>query len=116
MAKKRKSSNSSDYIERQLNMLTAAVLAMMERRGQGASQTFRDFNPQDAFEYPSPEMFAENLQADTVGEGPVMDYADKVVGRRSGMSRAVGDRAGNRYMQDVYRLILQNLGNKEPRG
>jgi hypothetical protein len=116
MPKKRKPSDSSDAMQRQLNALAAAVLSMMEQRGQGARQTYRDFDPQDAFEYPSEEMFAENLQADTVGEGPITDYAAQVTGGRNAMSRAVADRAGNQYMRDVYSMILRSLAGNPKRG
>lgn len=109
MAKKRKSASSSDAIERKLDMLTAAVLRMMSERGQGAAQTYRDFSPEDAFEYPSPQMFSENLAGDTVMEGPITDYAAEAAGGRSAMSQNVAGRAGDKYMQDVYRLILANM-------
>lgn len=109
MAKKRKPSNSSDAIERKLNALAAAVLAMMEKRGQGAAQTFRDFDTRDAFNYPSPEMFSQNLAGDTVMEGPITEYAADVTGGKNGMASEVAGRAGDKYMQDVYRMILQNL-------
>lgn len=119
MAKKRKPSNSSDAIERKLNALAAAVLAMMEKRGQGAAQTFRDFDTRDAFNYPSPEMFSENLAGDTVMEGPITDYANEVTNNRianpmasrfgDDMASEVANRAGDKYMQDVYRMILKNL-------
>ena len=126
MAKKRKPSKSNydssfrqyrndDAIERKLNSLTKAVLAMMEQRGQGAAQTFRDFNYEDAFNFPSAEMFAENLQADTVMGGPITDYADEVTGSRRGMSTEVSQRAGDQYMQDVYRMIMKNLAGNPKR-
>lgn len=114
MAKKRK---SSDAIERKLDALTNAVLAMMNRQGQGAAQTYRDFNQQDIFEYPSPQMFSDALAGDTVMEGPITDYAAEAAGGRSGLSGAVAGRAGDKYMQDVYRLMMKNLsGGKGPKG
>ena len=119
MAKKRKSNNSSDAMERRLNSLAAAVLAMMERSGQGARQTYRDFNPEDAFNYPSPQMFSQALGGDTVGEGSVSDFANEVTNNRAAnpmasrfgddMAAEVANRASDKYMQDVYRLILANM-------
>lgn len=115
MAKKRKVANTNDAIERKLNALTAAVLSMMQERGQGASQTFQDFNQQDVFENPSPEMFSSQLAGDTVMEGPISDYAADAVGKQGGMSREVAGRAGDKYMQDVYKLIMKNMGNTSGR-
>lgn len=113
MAKKRK---SSDAIERKLDALTNAVLAMMNRQGQGAAQTYRDFNQQDIFEYPSPQMFSDALAGDTVMEGPITDYAAQAAGGPSGLSREVAGRAGDKYMQDVYRLIFNSLGKNAGKG
>lgn len=113
MAKSKKRSKSpSDSIERRLNSLTAAVLAMMEQKGQGASQTFRDFTPDDIYGK-SAQTFSEQLGPDTVMEGPITDYADEVSGGRSGMSQNVAGRAGNKYMQDVYLKIIEDMRKKK---
>ena len=127
MAKKRKSSKSGydssfrqyrsdDAIERKLNSLTAAVLAMMEQGGQGPKQVFRDFGQQSALDYPSPEMFANNLQADTIMEGPITDFAEDVSGGRSALAGEVSWRAGDQFMQDVYNLLLSNLKKNARKG
>lgn len=126
MPKKRKPSDSSDAMQRKLNALAAAVLSMMEQRGQGARQTFRDFSPQDVFEYPSPEMFSEALGGDTVMEGPITDYANAVTNNRAAnpgasrygddMAAEVANRAGDKYMRDVYSMILRSLAGNPKRG
>lgn len=126
MPKKRKPSDSSDAMQRKLNALAAAVLSMMEQRGQGARQTFRDFNYQDAFEYPSPKKFSQALGGDTVMEGPITDYANAVTNNMAAnpgasrhgddMAAEVANRAGDKYMQDVYNMILRSLAGNPKRG
>lgn len=113
MAKKR---NSSDAIERKLDALTNAVLAMMNRDGGGAAQNYRDFGTQSIFEYPSPQMFSDALAGDTVMEGAITDYAAQAAGGPSGLSREVASRAGDKYMKDVYRLIFNSIGQNMGKG